>query len=942
MSNIYDLTKYAACARMAAAEGAVLLRNEGKVLPLAKGTKIALFGRSQFNYYKSGTGSGGMVNVKRTVSILDALEESEDYCLDEELKGTYEAWLKDHPFDQGQGWAAEPWFQKEMPITDEIVEKAAASSDVAVIILGRTAGEDRDNLIEEGSYLLTKEEERMIEKVTGAFEKTVVLLNVGNIMDMKWVEQYKPQAVMYVWQGGQEGGYAVLDVLSGAVPASGKLPDTIAYDIHDYPSTRNYGDPKENIYEEDIYVGYRYFETFAKDKVLYPFGFGLTYTTFEVETLGVYARGIDIDSEIRVKVRVTNTGDAKGKEVVQVYAEKPQGTLGQPARVLVGYGKTKELAPGEEEVLNITFTGYTLASYDDSGVTGHPFCYVLEAGDYSLYVGTDVRTAAKKAVLNVPKTIALQQLREALSPVKPFDRLVAKVTENGLEAVKEAAPLGTAPMISHRNENLPEEYMFTGDKGWKLKDVKDGKIDMPTFIAQLSDKDLCAIVRGEGMCSPKVTPGTAGAFGGVTESLKSFGIPVACCADGPSGIRMDCGTVAFAMPNGTCMASSFNDEIVQELYAWEGLELRRNKVDTLLGPGMNIHRNPLNGRNFEYFSEDPILTGRMAAAQLKGMDRYGVTGTIKHFAGNNQEFKRHFADDVVSERAMREIYLKGFEIAVREGGAYSIMSTYGLINGTYTASNYDLLTRILREEWGFTGIVMTDWWGKANEAPGEAGSAKNTAQMVRAQNDLTMVVTDAESNSAGDNSEEGLKSGIVTRGEMQRTAANICRTVMRFPVMTRFLGIETELDKQLAESLDSEDQELADVKEIVVDPEGVTVIDPAQIRTQTGQTTVFQITTPERGVYDLKLVLRTEGQQPLAQVPMSIFYEKSLMRSITLTGVDTEPQEFHLELAPAFMNRFYLKFYLGLGGMVVDEASITLQESKEEQFKEFAKHFGEN
>lgn len=234
--------------------------------------------------------------------------------------------------------------------------------------------------------------------------------------------------------------------------------------------------------------------------------------------------------------------------------------------------------------------------------------------------------------------------------------------------------------------NLPKTHVFTGDKGIRLVDVYDGKAGLGDFIAQLTDEELACMTRGEGMCSPKVTPGTAGAFGGVTDSLLAYGIPVACCADGPSGIRMDCGTNAFAMPNGTALACTFNTALIEQLYGFAGLELRKNRVDTLLGPGMNLHRNPLNGRNFEYFSEDPLLTGKMAAAQLRGMHRYGVTGTVKHFAANNQEFHRHDVDAVISERALRELYLKGFELAVREGGAFSVMSSYNAIDPSISMS----------------------------------------------------------------------------------------------------------------------------------------------------------------------------------------------------------------------------------------------------------------
>src|SRR5699024_7636431 len=279
-----------------------------------------------------------------------------------------------------------------------------------------------------------------------------------------------------------------------------------------------------------------------------------------------------------------------------------------------------------------------------------------------------------------------------------------------------------------------------------------------------SKEDLFHIVRGEGMSSPKVTPGIAGAFGGITEELKQLGILVAGCADGPSGIRMDSGTSAFSIPNGTALSCSFNEELSRELFEFMGLELRKNRIDSLLGPGINIHRNPLNGRNFEYFSEDPLLTGKMTVAQLKGMAKYDVTGTIKHFSCNNQEHSRNYANAILSERALREIYLKGFEMAVKEGNASSIMTSYGPINGLWTASNYDLLTTILREEWGFDGIVMTDWWAKGNDE-GETGSRKNISAMIRSQNDLYMVTRDAKLHAIDTNAAEELDMGKVTVGD---------------------------------------------------------------------------------------------------------------------------------------------------------------------------------
>lgn len=340
----------------------------------------------------------------------------------------------------------------------------------------------------------------------------------------------------------------------------------------------------------------------------------------------------------------------------------------------------------------------------------------------------------------------------------------------------EPVPLRIPSASRCKDLDTVPELTYCGNQGYVLADVYHGKVSMEDFISQLSDEDLFCIVRGEGMGSPKVTPGTAAAFGGVTDSLKSFGIPCGCCADGPSGIRMDCGTQAFSIPNGTCIACTFNEKLVQELFEMLGLELRQNKIDTILGPGMNIHRNPLNGRNFEYFSEDPYLTGKLAAAELKGMHKYGVTGTIKHFAANNQEHNRTKYNSQVSERALREIYLKGFEIAVKEGSAYFIMTTYGAINGIWTAGNHDLLTTVLRSEWGFEGIVMTDWWAKMNDE-GQEASAQNLAAMIRAQNDVYMVVKDSASNSNQDNLKESLEEKKLSSSSLQRCAMNICKTL---------------------------------------------------------------------------------------------------------------------------------------------------------------------
>ena len=803
MKNIvFNREVYAGYARKAQAEGAVLLENRNNALPLAPGSRVALFGRSQFCYYKSGTGSGGMVNTEYVTGIREAILQRDAYVLAPSVEKAYEEWLPSHPFDPGHGWATEPWFQEEMVPEEKLAAEAAREADAAIVIIGRTAGEDRDNSPSPGSWFLTEQEELMLERVCAAFERTVVILNVGNIMDMNWVQRFKPAAVLYVWQGGQEGGNGVLDILTGEVSPSGKLADTIARNITDYPSDANFGDPDRNCYAEDIYVGYRYFETFAREKVLYPFGYGLSYTTFEIRGQGMESIG---DDTINFRARAINTGKVPGKEVVQIYCEAPQGKLGKPARVLCAFRKTITLDPGHYQEVRFKVPIRQVASYDDSGVTGHKSAWVLEEGTYTFHMGCSVRDTKPCGSLQLSGTAVIEQLEEAMAPIRAFDRMKPQLCQNTAQAagtdagtesasytvIYEPAPLRTEDPLARRAKRLPPEYPYTGDRGYRLKDVAEGKVTMEAFLAQLSDEDLACLTRGEGMCSPKVTPGTASAFGGLTESLVRFGLPAACCSDGPSGIRMDTGAIAFSIPSGTCLACTFNLVLVKELFDWLGAEVRMNEIDTLLGPGMNIHRHPLNGRNFEYFSEDPFLTGKMAAVQLRGLRESGVVGTVKHYCANNQEYRRMKTDSVISERALREIYLRGFEMAVREGAATSVMTTYGSVNGAWTASQYDLLTTILRGQFGFGGIVMTDWGASGSEENGPE-SRQQTASMIRAQNDLYMVVDDAASNSNNDDTLQGLGEGRITRGELQRAAYNICRFLLDTPAFARLYQTENE------------------------------------------------------------------------------------------------------------------------------------------------------
>lgn len=782
--------------RVAAAEGAVLLKNEAQTLPLLAGERVSVFGRCQLEYYRSGTGSGGAVNVEYSSNLIDGLSQYPQVEINQELLQIYKDWLVENPFDNGGGgWAAEPWHQKEMPITDEIAAQAAAFSKKAILVLGRTAGEDKDNADAEGSYRLTAEELSVLKKITQYFSQVIVVLDVSNVIDMSWVEDpvYEGHitSVIYVWAGGMEGGNGAADVLCGAVSPSGKLSDTIAYRIMDNPAAVNFGGKFSNTYVEDIYVGYRYFETFHPEQVQYAFGFGLSYTTFSMTEESLDIKGSGKEAVLTVSVKVTNTGDVyAGKEVVQVYSQAPQGYLGKPVKELIGFAKTRALAPGESEVVSVSVPAARLASYDDGGYTGHKSCYVLEAGAYDILVGNSVKNVTVAGTYEVADLIVVEELQEALPAEQAFDRIKpgAAKGDGTYEISYEPVPLKTFDRAARIQENLPPVIPQTGDRGIKLRDVRDGKASMDDFIGQLSNEDMAVLVRGEGMSNPNVTPGTASAFGGIGENLYGFGIPIACTADGPSGIRMESGMKATQLPIGTLLACTWNIPMMEELYVLEGKELLRNEVDTLLGPGINIHRCPLNGRNFEYFSEDPFLAGQFTAAVTRGIQKGGSAATMKHFAANSQETYRFDVDAIVSERAVREIYLKAFEIAVKEGEASSIMTSYNPINGHWAASNYDLVTTILRDEWGYEGMVMTDWWARMNDCV-EGGEAvrSNTAAMVRAQNDVYMVIYNngAEINALHDNTIEALENGKLTVGELQRCAKNICNFIINAPVMDR-------------------------------------------------------------------------------------------------------------------------------------------------------------
>lgn len=904
-SRVLDFEKYTAKARQAVAEGQVLLLNQNHVLPLPKGSHVAVFGRMQLHYYKSGTGSGGMVNVNKVTGILEALEESEDVQVYEPLVGVYREWEKDHPFDEGVGWGNEPWSQEEMELNEALVEEAAEKNEYAIVILARTAGEDKDNKMLEGAYCLTSIEEDMLQKVRKSFAKMIVLLNTGNIMDMSFMDQYRPDAVMYVWQGGMIGGLGTVDVLTGKVCPSGRLSDTIAAQMSDYPADPYFGGLEQNLYVEDIYVGYRYFESAAKSKVLYPFGFGLSYTTFSMEADGFsYA-----ENQVSFVMKVTNTGSVAGKEVVQVYAKAPLGKLGKPARVLIDFKKTKELMPGECETLTFAIPTSVFASYNEVSTAGMPVGWVLEAGEYTIYAGGNVRDAYAVGSFTLDELQIVEECRNALAPTTAFKRMKMTAANEHAEAAgvyeiaMEEVPLRVVSPEEKRNAELPEGCEITGDRGIKLADVKAGKATLDEFVAQLTEEELASIVRGEGMGSPKVTAGTAAAFGGVTKSLLEKGIPCGCCDDGPSGMRLDSGMKAFSLPNGTLLACTFNTQLNEELYAFTAVEMIKNRVDILLGPGMNIHRHPLNGRNFEYFSEDPLLTGKMAAAQVRGLKSAGMTGSLKHFCGNNQETRRHTSNSIISERALREIYLRGFEIAVKEAKADAVMTTYGPVNGIWTSSNYDLVTDILRKQWGFEGVVMTDWWAYVCRE-GDKPAKTDFATMVKAQNDLYMVCPDSEKNEHGDNTIESLHNGSLTLGELQRCAKNICRFMMNTHAFMRMQNEEDTIEILGAE--EGFEECVGDLTYYKVDRE--VVIDLSGHEISKGTSIDFALDLEQLGYYKAELTAKSDLGE-LAQIPVTLSFAGTPRGVYTFNGTNgqwvTQTREADLGMKYAIMRLYF-------------------------------------
>jgi beta-glucosidase len=750
-----------------------MLKNNG-LLPL-KDITVSVFGRVQHDWFYVGYGSGGDVVAPYKISLMQGLEKNGKIKYNKELSAVYADWCKANRPDDKE-WGKWPTHYDEMPITSQLVTRAKSQSDAAIVVIGRSAGEDRDSLLEEGSFYLTKTEENLLDTVAASFDKIVLLINSGNIIDFSWFGKYKDRisSLLYVWQGGMESGNAVCDILCGDESPSGKLTTSIAEKYEDYPSSNNFGGKDFNNYAEDIFVGYRYFETFAKDAVVFPFGYGLSYTNFEIEA----TCGSAVNGNVSVDVSVTNTGSFAGSEVVQVYYCAPQGVLGKPARQLAAFRKTGLLQPGSKESFNISFPLELMASYDDAGKTGNKSAYVLEAGSYSIYAGNSVRSAKNVGSITVDRLTVCSQLQEtaAVDAGSKFKRIAAKEnTDGSIAKIMEDVPVRSVSLKDRILANMPKEIQQTKDMGFKLPDVVAGKVSMEAFVAQLNIEELEALTRGDLIMNSPLGPlGNAGTFGGITPSLREKGIIPVTTTDGPSGIRLK--QYCSLMPCGMALASTWNTRLLNDLATLHGKELSAKGSHVLLAPGMNILRNPLCGRNFEYFSEDPLLSGKMGAALVSGLQKNGKSSCPKHFACNNQEKYRNTNDSRLSERALREIYLKGFEICVKEAKPKNIMTSYNKINGVWGHYHYDLCTAMLRGEWGYEGNVITDWWMRPSQDP-DFPALSNNAYRVRAQVDVLMPGEGPAKDDRSLLDSYGTENGI-TLAEIQRTAMNVLRFVV--------------------------------------------------------------------------------------------------------------------------------------------------------------------
>ena len=658
-------------ALQAAEEGIVLLKNENRALPLAKGI-WNVFGKGLLEFRTSIVGAG-KINPRYTVALREAADGEEEISLNPELVKVYQS-LKDVIPDE------------------ETLKRAREASDTGVMIVTRASGENMDCSSDKGEFRLSDEEDALIRKLTETFERTVVILNSPYPMDVSFADTYGVDALVFCGIGGMLGGPALINVLCGRTNPSGKLTDTWAKKYEDIPAAKNFYDCAggktrwdadhdvwiDTVYEEGIYVGYRYFETFGKE-CAYPFGYGLSYTTFALSDVKLEQTA----GGIRASVTVTNTGDRAGKEVVQLYVKKPDGELEQPEKVLVAFEKTKELAPGESQTLTLTANDLLLSAYSEKRAA-----YLVEAGDYTFFAGTSVADVTEAGTVSQSETQVVKQVKNRMQPACPPEELSKK------------DPEGTYP--KGLRSGVKE-----GVHGFEPKQTRPEypiAITEPTgSVAGMSVEELARLcvcgADGWGMEG-------IGEAGRICK-IDGYEIPDYPVADGNSGVNLRIPNIG--MPTGSTICASFNKELARQVGRVIGEEARENHMGMILAPALNLHRNPLNGRNSEYFSEDPLLAGEMSGYYCEGLESTGTHGCYKHCIANNCESSRKRNQSIISERAIRELYFKAFEVAMKIHMPKSIMTAYNAVNGVPTSADGDLILGLFREENGFDGFVMTDW-----------------------------------------------------------------------------------------------------------------------------------------------------------------------------------------------------------------------------------------
>lgn len=737
--RITESKEHIALSRTAATEGMVLLKNEAHALPLKAGQKVALFGKASADYVKGGGGSGD-VHVSYIHNLIDgmrikALEGK--VSIYEPLAEFYE---KNVSEQYAQGIA--PGLTEEPTVPDSLFLGAKAFTDTAVVSICRFSGEGWDRVTEEehisnavkmqtpasrssliercadifekGDFYLSNAEEKLIALVKEHFSTVIVVLNVGGCIATNWFkEEPRIQAALMAWQAGMEGGLATADLLVGDANPCGKLSDTFAKRLIDYPSSDHFHDSDSYVeYTEDIYVGYRYFETIpnAGQAVVYPFGYGLSYTQFTIEPTSTFLK----DACIEVLCNVTNIGQLSGKEVVQLYVSAPQGKLGKPSKELKAFAKTRLLQPGETQTIALTINPEHFASYDDLGKI-QKSSYVLEKGDYTFWIGNHVEhTKQIDFIYHLDEDVIVQQLSPKCVPNMLSKRMLSDGTLEPLPTDASAVNISEWDESCKRyfpDVEVQRHRLNNGEapKTLQLIDVANGTCSLDAFMEQLSVDDLIQLLGGHD------NMGVTDVFG--YGCLPAFGVPNVMTADGPAGLRTKAETEIHttAFPCATLLACTWNEALIEQIGQAGASEVLENNIGIWLTPGMNIHRSPLCGRNFEYYSEDPFLTGKSAAAMVRGIQSRHIAASVKHFATNNKETNRRECDSRVSERALREIYLKGFEIVVKEAKPWTLMTAYNILNGRRTSESEDLVTGILRKEWGFDGVVTSDWYNHAEQ-----------------------------------------------------------------------------------------------------------------------------------------------------------------------------------------------------------------------------------